>query len=206
MEQILEIIGTLVGLLYLWLEYRASIYLWIAGIIMPAIYLFVYYDAGLYADFGINIYYLLVAIYGWMVWKYGTFFRQKVLRQQAETTKQSSQELPISHIPTRQIPFLSTVFLFTFFGIAWILIRFTDSNVPWLDSFTTALSIVGMWMLARKYLEQWLTWIIVDVVSAGLYIYKELYFTAVLYALYAVIAIFGYLKWKKMMKEAELKS
>ena len=67
----LEIIGTLIGLLYLWLEYRASIYLWIAGIIMPAIYIFVYYRAGLYADFGINIYYLLAAVYGWLVWKYG---------------------------------------------------------------------------------------------------------------------------------------
>ena len=74
MEQTLEIIGTLVGLLYLWLEYRASIYLWIAGIIMPAIYIFVYYNAGLYADFGINIYYLGAAIYGWMIWKYGAFY------------------------------------------------------------------------------------------------------------------------------------
>ena len=64
MEQTLEIIGTIVGLVYLWLEYRASIYLWIAGIIMPAIYIFVYYDAGLYADFGINIYYLAAAVYG----------------------------------------------------------------------------------------------------------------------------------------------
>lgn len=201
MEQLLEIIGTLVGLLYLWLEYRASIYLWIAGIIMPAIYLFIYYDAGLYADFGINIYYLLVAIYGWMVWKYGSFFRQKVLHRQEKEEPAPSQELPITHLPTLQLPILSLLFLLAFLGIAWILIRFTDSNVPWLDSFTTALSIIGMWMLARKYLEQWWTWIIVDVVSAGLYIYKELYFTAALYALYAVIAVFGYFKWKKMMEE-----
>ena len=76
MEQTLEIIGTIVGLVYLWLEYRASIYLWIAGIIMPAIYIFVYYDAGLYADFGINIYYLGAAVYGWMMWKYGSFVRR----------------------------------------------------------------------------------------------------------------------------------
>ena len=67
----LEITGALVGLIYLWLEYRASIYLWIAGIIMPAIYIFVYYRAGLYADFGINIYYLLAAVYGWIVWMRG---------------------------------------------------------------------------------------------------------------------------------------
>ncbi len=138
MEQTLEIIGTIVGLVYLWLEYRASIYLWIAGIIMPAIY----------------IYYLPLGI----------------------------------------------IFAVTFVGIAWILIRFTNSNVPWLDSFTTALSIVGMWMLARKYVEQWWAWIVVDIVSAGLYVYKDLNFTAGLYALYTIIAIFGYLKWKRMME------
>ena len=83
MEQTLEIIGTLVGLLYLWLEYKASIYLWIAGIIMPAIYIFVYYNAGLYADFGINIYYLGAAIYGWMMWKYGAFLRRAILKKTA---------------------------------------------------------------------------------------------------------------------------
>ena len=72
----LEIFGTLVGLVYLWLEYRASIYLWIAGVVMPAIYIFVYYKAGLYADFGINIYYLIAAVYGWFFWMWG--HRKKV--------------------------------------------------------------------------------------------------------------------------------
>lgn len=198
MEQTLEIIGTLVGLLYLWLEYRASIYLWIAGIIMPAVYIFVYYDAGLYADFGINIYYLGAAIYGWMMWKYGSFLRRKLLRtKKQEPTKQT--ELPITRMPLRYLLPLVAVFGVALLGIAWILINFTDSNVPWLDSFTTALSIIGMWMLARKYVEQWWAWIAVDAVSAGLYIYKGLDFTAGLYALYTIIAIFGYFKWKKMM-------
>ena len=95
---------------------------------------------------------------------------------------------------------LGIIFVVTFVGIAWILIRFTNSNVPWLDSFTTALSIVGMWMLARKYVEQWWAWIVVDIVSAGLYVYKDLNFTAGLYALYTIIAIFGYFKWKRMME------
>jgi nicotinamide mononucleotide transporter len=80
-----------------------------------------------------------------------------------------------------------------------MLVNYTDSNVPWWDAFTTALSIIGMWMLARKYLEQWLVWIVVDVVCVGLYIYKDLYFTAGLYALYVVIAVFGWLNWKKLM-------
>ena len=196
MEQTLEIIGTIVGLVYLWLEYRASIYLWIAGIIMPAIYIFVYYDAGLYADFGINIYYLGAAVYGWMMWKYGSFVRRKLHLH----IKEGLQELPITRMPIKYCLPLGIVFVVTFVGIAWILIRFTNSNVPWLDSFTTALSIVGMWMLARKYVEQWWAWIVVDIVSAGLYVYKDLNFTAGLYALYTIIAIFGYFKWKRMME------
>lgn len=180
----LEITGTVIGLLYLWLEYKASIYLWIAGVIMPAIYIFVYYEAGLYADSGINVYYLLAAVYGWIIWQRGGG---------------NKKELPVTYTPLRVYLPLALVFVVAFWVIEWILVNFTDSTVPWLDSFTTALSIVGMWLLARKYVEQWLAWIAVDAVSCGLYIYKGLDFTAFLYGLYAVIAIFGYFKWKKMI-------
>lgn len=106
--------------------------------------------------------------------------------------RRTKLELPITHMPARYLLPLTAVFIAALLGIAWILINFTDSNVPWLDSFTTALSIAGMWMLARKYVEQWWAWIAVDAVSAGLYIYKGLDFTAGLYALYTIIAIFGY--------------
>ncbi|KAA6345421.1 Nicotinamide riboside transporter PnuC [termite gut metagenome] len=180
----LEIIGTLIGLLYLWLEYKASIYLWIVGIIMPAIYIFVYYDAGLYADTGINIYYLLAAIYGWVMWKH---------------RNGEKEELPISRTSGRVLPLLLFVFIVIFVLIAWLLKKYTDSTVPLADSCITALSIIGMWMLAKKYVEQWLVWMVVDAISCVLYMYKDLYFTSGLYGFYAVIAIFGYLKWKQMM-------
>lgn len=191
MEHTLEIIGTFVGLVYLWLEYKASIWLWIASIIMPAIYIFVYYEARLYADFGINIYYLGAAVYGWFIWKYGNKSKEQ-------------KELPITCIPNKSWLKSLIVFIVTLIIIAWLLINYTDSNVPWWDAFTTALSIIGMWMLARKYLEQWWVWFVVDVISVGLYIYKELYFTAGLYGLYATIAIFGWLNWKKLMKTQEI--
>ena len=186
----LEIIGTIVGLVYLWLEYRASIYLWAASIVMPAIYIFVYYDAGLYADFGINIYYLGAAVYGWFIWEHGG-------------TSKQQKELPITHMPTQSYLKAAIAFAISLGAIAWILINHTDSDVPWWDAFTTALSIVGMWMLARKYLEQWWVWMIVDIACVGLYIYKELYFTAALYALYAIVSIFGWMNWKKIMKTYE---
>ena len=107
----LEIFGTIVGLVYLWLEYRASIYLWIASIIMPAIYLFVYYEAGLYADVGINIYYLGAAVYGWLVWKFGNRSHEQ-------------KELPITHMPKWNWLKAGIVFLVAQFGIAWLLINY----------------------------------------------------------------------------------
>lgn len=182
---ILEMIGAAVGLAYLWLEYRASVWLWLASIIMPAIYIFVYYESGFYADMGINVYYLAASVYGWGVW----------------ATKGSREKpMPITRTPKKHILPLSAVAVAAFAVIAWILINFTDSTVPYGDSFTTALSIVALWMLARKYVEQWLVWLAVDVVCAGLYFYKGLYPTAGLYALYSVIAVAGYFKWKKMMQ------
>ena len=190
MEQYIEILGTAVGIVYLWQEYHASIHLWITSIIMPAIYLYVYYNAGLYADFGINIYYLVIALYGWMAWRYNFSLRDR---------KSNCKELTISHIEKRRLPVLAVLFLLLWAGIALILTNFTDSTVPLSDAFTTSLSIVGMYMLARKYVEQWCVWLVVDIASSALYIYKELYFTAVLYAVYAIIAIFGYSKWKQMI-------
>ena len=86
---------------------------------------------------------------------------------------------------------------------AAVLVHFTDSTVPYGDSFTTALSITALWMLSRKYAEQWLVWIAVDIVSAGLYFYKGLCPTGVLYTLYAVAAVAGYFKWLKMMKNGK---
>ncbi len=200
-EHTLEIVGTLVGLLYLWLEYRANIYLWITGIVMPVIYLFVYYRAGLYADFGINVYYLVAALYGWVMWRYGTFVYAKLLHRKALKQR---VELPITKLPVRYLLPATVLFFIAFITIAWVLIDFTDSNVPWWDAFTTAASIIGMWMLARKYVEQWWVWFVVDLASSGLYVYKELYFTAGLYAFYAIIAIFGYFKWKGMMQSLHL--
>ncbi|MBQ3926715.1 MAG: nicotinamide mononucleotide transporter [Bacteroidaceae bacterium] len=181
----IEILGTVCGIVYLYQEFHASIYMWVTGIIMPAISLYVYYETGLYADFGINIYYLLAAIYGFCVWKFGK--------------KKGEVERPITHTPRQRYLPLILTFIICFIAIGFILQAYTDSTVPWWDSFTTALSVVGMWMLARKWVEQWWTWVVVDAVSTGLYIYKGIYFFAALYGFYAIIAFYGYFKWKKLM-------
>jgi nicotinamide mononucleotide transporter len=186
---ILDITGTIIGLVYLWLEYKASIHLWVVGIIMPAIYIFTYYKAGLYADFGINIYYFFAAIYGWLIWTFGKKHGQE-----------DGEELPVTHASYKFMLKASALFVVLWIIVALILIHFTNSTVPILDSFVNSLSIIGMWMLARKYAEQWITWIVVDAVCCGLYIYKGIPFTAGLYGVYTIVAIFGFLKWKKMIK------
>ena len=188
--QIIEILGTLVGLAYLWLEYRASIYLWIASMIMPAIYLVVYYNAGLYADFGINIYYLVIAIYGWAAWRFGF----KLFGRNDEV---QNQELPITRTPRKVWAVAALASCALTLIIAWVLISFTDSTVSWADAFTTALSVVGMWMLAKKYYQQWILWIIVEPLIIITSLQAQMYATAILYVVYTVIAIMGYIKWKK---------
>ncbi len=184
----LEIAGTAIGLLYLYLEYRASVWLWIASICMPAVYIVVYYEAGLYADLGINVYYLIASLYGLVCWLRG------------KNPEAQSQALEITHTPGRVWKYLILISALLFIAIGFLLARFTDSTVPWADSFTTALSIVAMWMLARKYVEQWLVWIAADLGCGCLYLYKDLYFTGALYFLYAVIAVLGYRKWINLMR------
>jgi len=194
-QNFLEILGTLVGILYLYWEYKGDIKLWIAGIIMPAISLYVYYSAGLYADFGINIYYLIVAIYGWVIWSLSPALPER----EGEITHEK-RERPIIFTPSKAYLPLAAVFVVLWVAIAQVLIHFTNSNVPWLDAFTTSLSIIGMWMLARKWIEQWWAWLLVDAVSCGLYVYKGIYFYAVLYGIYTIIVFFGYKKWRSMMQ------
>lgn len=182
----LDILTTILGLIYIWLEYKAHIGLWIVGIIMPVLDVYLYYNHGLYGDAGMAVYYTLAAVYGYIAWKFGT-------------TKEGTP-LRISHTPMRM--YLPIV---VFFLVAWgltyyVLITWTNSTVPVLDAFTNALSFVGLWALSRKYIEQWFFWMVVDVVCTILYVQKGIPFKAGLYGLYVIIAVFGYFKWNKIMK------
>ena len=184
----LDILGFVVGLVYLWLEYKASIWLWLASIIMPAIDMVLYYKAGLYADFGMAIYYCLAGVYGYASWKW---FKHAKTQQRSER--------PITRYKKQHILPSLAAMLLLWFGIWWMLTHWTNSTVPVADAFTTALSIVALWALAQKYAEQWLLWLVVDVVCCILYVTKGIPFKAAIYGLYTVVAIFGYRKWLKMV-------
>ena len=180
----LDIVTTVLGLAYILLEYKASVWMWLVGFMMQALGIVLYYQKGLYADCGMEFYYLVMTVYGYWRWIHGS---------------KENKELKITHFPKKMIlPWLAII------AAVWLVIylllsHFTNSNVPIADSFTTALSIIGIWALAHKYLEQWFIWIAVDIVTCALYFYKDIPFKASLYALYVIIAIFGYRKWLKMM-------
>lgn len=217
----LDIVTTILGLIYLVLEYRASIALWVVGIVMPAMDIYLYWSHGLYGDAGMAVYYTLAAIYGYAVWKFGAKWKAMIKRkgsdkkegasavssdkiEAANAVSSSSEDLPITFFPRRLI--LRTL---GFFVLAWaatyyVLVAYTNSTVPLLDAFTNALSFVGLWALARKYVEQWLFWIAVDVVCCYLYVVKGIPFKAGLYGLYVVIAVMGYWKWKGLAKKAQV--
>lgn len=234
----LDIVTTILGLIYLVLEYRASIALWVVGIVMPAMDIYLYWSHGLYGDAGMAVYYTLAAIYGYAVWKFGAKWK-RILKRKAsgaagsdkaldadgsdkavdvagsdkavdaagsdkavDAAGGSSEELPIKFFPRRLILRTLGFFLLAWAATYYVLVAYTNSTVPLLDAFTNALSFVGLWALARKYVEQWLFWIAVDVVCCYLYVVKGIPFKAGLYGLYVVIAVMGYIKWKGLAKKA----
>ena len=172
------------GIVSVFLSTRQNIWSWPTAIVNVTLYSLVFYGAKLYADMGLQVVYLILSIYGWYQWKYGGNNRT---------------ELHVTRAPARlmAIAALTAVVFAAFLGA--ILSRTTDAALPWLDSATTSTSLVAQFMMTRKILENWVIWIAVDVVYVGMFIYKELYLTAGLYAAFFVLAVAGYRQWKRAL-------
>lgn len=186
---ILQMVGVALGLLYLYLEYKANIWLWVVGIIMPIVHGTLYFRSGLYADCAMQVYYILAGVYGLAVW-----------RKKSSSKNQDHHSADISITPARIWPAIVALYVTLHAVIYILLIKCTDSTVPFWDAMTTALCIIAYWMLSRKFIEQWFVWLAVDAITVGLYIYKDIPLTAGLYALYCILAIAGYIRWRKMMR------
>ena len=182
-----EVIAASLGFVAIYLQIKQHVLYWLVSIIMVSMYIYIYIDARLYADMSLQVYYLVISFYGWYLWLFGKQENQHRTSIDVSTT---SRQLGL---------FLGALSVLLFMVIAWFLSSFTDSDLPNWDSFTTSLSFVATWMLARKKLENWLIWIVVDAVSVGIYIYKQLYPTAVLFFFLTVLAYVGYRKWKSDM-------
>ena len=185
----LEFLGLVFGLLAVYYLIKQNILTWLTGILYVLVSFVIFWKARLYADLGLHVIFLVLNIYGWIHWVKGA--------------DDKGEELPVTFAGVR-ISVVST--LFTIIGVivlGFLLDTYTDASLAYWDSTTTVMSIVAMWMTARKYIENWIIWLIVDVLASGIYVYKEIYFYAILYLIYIGMAISGYLAWRKSMLRHE---
>jgi nicotinamide mononucleotide transporter len=183
----IEIVGAILSLIYLYLSIKQRVSLWFYGIISSLFYIVVFFQSKLYADMSLQFYYVIISIYGWINWKKGN--------------TESGKELPATRI-TKKYILISIIAIGLIYLIYYIILaKFTDSTIPNSDAFVGALSIIGTWMLAKKFIENWLVWIAADALCVGLYIYKSLYPTVILFIIYTVMAVVGYWQWKKTITQ-----
>jgi nicotinamide mononucleotide transporter len=186
----LEVIAVIFGLLSVWYAKKASILVYPTGIVSVVIYVYICLNAQLYADMGINAFYFFMSVYGWIMWT------RKV---------DESKQRPITFLNKKDWLISAGMFIFSLVVIFLLLHYFKSdddaywsNNIPYIDIFTTSIFIVGMWQMALKKVENWIFWIIGDVISVPLYFYKGLVFTSLQFFVFLIIAVLGYLEWKKL--------
>lgn len=175
-----EAAAVVLGVAYLLLAMRESLWCWYAAFVSTSIFLVLFWDVGLLMESALQVYYLVMAVYGWWHWRRGSA---------------DQSELAISRWSNRDHLFAIGAVLLASAVSGTLLQQYSSAALPYLDSFTTWGSILTTWMVARKVLENWLYWLVIDSVSIYLYLDRELYLTALLFALYLIIVIFGYRKW-----------
>ncbi|HNX78977.1 MAG TPA: nicotinamide riboside transporter PnuC [Prolixibacteraceae bacterium] len=178
-----ELAGTILGLIYITLSVRQKVLTWPFGIATSLVYAWVFYTTRFYAGMGLQLYYVAISIYGWIYWVSGK-------------SKTSAGELPVTRINRPVAVYGILLAAGSFILLYFLLTNKTDSPVPFMDALTTALSIAATWLLARKVLENWLVWIVTDLLCIGLYASQNLWATVVLFAVYEALAIYGYFQWK----------
>lgn len=186
---ILEFIAVLTGIGSVWFARRESILVYPIGIISVLLYVYICYNASLYADAGINFFYFVVSVYGWYHW---THQNGKTERREISVNSWKQQLLGI---------FITITSFFFIIGLIWIFKKddqtYINSYVPYVDSLTTAVFLVGMWLMALKKVENWVYWIAGDLIAIPLYFAKGLVFTSFQYVVFLIIAVLGYIEWRK---------
>lgn len=213
----IEVFGAITGIVYVFLEIRQNVWLWPVGIITSAVYIWVFFTSKFYADMSLQVYYLGISFLGWYWWTRGSgrMAKGKGLKKEWETGRRGEGEkgrrgdseteglrdeesngLLVTRLKLKTGVLLAIVFVILY-GLMWVvLLNFTDSPVPAWDAFITSLSIVATWMLARKIYEHWFLWIVVNFVSAVIFMIKGLYPTVILYIVYGIMSFAGLVAWK----------
>ncbi|MBT4709611.1 MAG: nicotinamide mononucleotide transporter [Flavobacteriaceae bacterium] len=188
LDIILEITGVVFGLLSVWFSKNNNILVFPTGMISTSIFVYLLYKWILLGDMMINGYYFIISIYGWYIW----------------TRKQNNVVTPISTLNYNEKKISIFIFVFSIIFVYLVYVYFDkwDSFTAYIDNFTTAIFFVGMWLMAKRKIENWIFWIIGDVISIPLYFYKGLTFTSLQYLIFTFIAIAGYYSWKKILNKS----
>ena len=181
----LETLAAVFGAVSVYLSVRENVWSWPTAIVNVTLYILVFWRAKLYADMALQVVYIGISVYGWHQWLHGGAGRTA---------------LPVTRLTRRVAAALVAIGAVSVLLLGTILGRFTDAALPWLDSTTTATSLIAQWMMARKILQNWLVWVAVDVVYIGMFLFKSLTLTAVLYAVFLVLSAMGYFQWKKSLE------
>ena len=189
---ILEIFGTVFGFIYLYLEISHKKGMWIVGLLMAAVYSLVYFQQGVYASMGFQIYYIMVSIYGFLQWR----------KDKYATSDTSQNEILYRKLPLKALLASGAIYLAATSFMVLVLGKITDDPMPWTDSSVTVLSAIATFWLSKSYREQWLMWLLVNLVTVVMTIKLGLYLTAVLYTVNAAASVYGYIHWKN--KGAEI--
>jgi nicotinamide mononucleotide transporter len=182
----LETLAAVFGVVSVYLSVRQNIWSWPTAIVNVGLYAFVFHSSRLYADMGLQVVYVIISFYGWYEWLYGGANRT---------------ELKVSRTHPRLGGALAAIGVASTFLLGTLLHSTTNAALPFLDSATTSTSLVAQWMMTKKLLENWLVWVAVDVVYIGMFIYKALYVTSLLYFVFLVLSIIGYRQWKATLNE-----
>jgi len=201
-DNYIEVFGAIAGIIYVFLEIRQTIWLWPVGVITSAFYIWIFFTSKIYADMSLQVYYLCISFLGWYWWARGSGLRAQGEGhgEEVESGRKGEGEkgsLVVTRLNLRTGVVLFIVFVLLFFAMWLVLTRMTDSPVPIRDSFITSLSIIATWMLARKIYEHWFLWIVVNLVSAILFLARGLYPTVILYIVYGIMSFVGLVEWKK---------
>ena len=180
----LEIVAFVLAVLMVVLNMRVNPLAWPLAIVSSLLYFALFWNSKLYGDASLQIFFALVALWGWWQWLRGTADDRAALRVRA--------------LPARHRWALLAALALAWPATGLFLKTYTDTDVPWWDAFPTAASVIGQWLLGRKYLENWLAWIVVNIVSVGLFAYKGLWLTVLLYALFVVMSVFGWRAWRRL--------
>lgn len=178
----LEIAATTTGLLSVWLTARQNIWCWPVGLVNVGCFFFMFFDAKLYADMTLQVFFFALSLQGWIVWL---------------TNRQGAAVRPTTRISRRTAVGLGIALLAATSVWGYVLTRYTDASIPYLDAFIATLSVLAQFLLSSKKLENWYLWFAVDVMSVGMYAYKGLYSVAFLYLIYLGIVVSGWYGWKR---------